>query len=361
MRARSLVLAALLAAGCGASRDEGPWPSVRIPTDAEFRGMWFTDSLNGWITGGGHLIDGGIVGRTRDGGRTWSFRSGLLEGGGRRFGLSRVQFLDSLRGCAVGSGGVILVTRNGGESWDLVHRGRSSGDDLSDVQFVDDENGWAAGSASILRTQDGGETWGALVYSTSENGYLSGNAVHFVDTRRGWLAGHSGGLFRSDDGGATWIPVPLPLRIGERPTLWDVTFTDASNGWVVGERGSIFHTSDGGANWTLQEAGVPVVRALPVGERRKRDVVPELEAEPDRLTISAIRFVDPRHGCATGYYADVAESVILRTSDGGTSWKRERVLRGELLRCVFLASERHAWAAGDRARTEPQVVLRYAP
>ena len=44
---------------------------------------------------------------------------------------------------------------------------------------------------------------------------------------------------RSEDGGSNWAPVALPLREGERPTLWDITFSDASNGWVVGERGSL--------------------------------------------------------------------------------------------------------------------------
>jgi photosystem II stability/assembly factor-like uncharacterized protein len=128
----------------------------------------------------------------------------------------------------------------------------------------------------------------------------------------------------------------------------------------VGEAGSIFHTEDGGETWVRQENGVPIVRPIPKGEPpRPRDVLPELETEPSRLSISAVHCFDSQHGCAVGYYADVAESVVLRTRDGGSRWEVEHVQPGEILRTVFVLDARHAWAAGDRARTQPQVVLCY--
>lgn len=352
------LLVALALSGCARQEPRQLWEATTVPTDAQFDGMWFTDSLNGWITGGGYAIDGGIVGRTRDGGRTWSFQSGVLSGGGTRFSMGGVQFLDSLRGVSVGYGGIVLVTSDGGSNWRPVRHGRSGGDGLSDVQFIDSRNGWAVGPASVVRTRDGGETWGLLVTNNAENGYLSGNAIHFVDLWNGWMVSHSGVLYRSSDGGEHWTRVPLPLREGERPTLWDVTFTDASHGWVVGERGSIFHTTDGGVTWSREETGVPVVRVLPPGESPRHEVIPELETEPDRLSISAVQFADNDHGYAVGSYADVAESVVLATSDGGATWRVERVVPGEILRSLFLLDARHAWAAGDRARTTPQVVLR---
>ena len=272
--------------------------------------------------------------------------------------MGGVQFLDSLRGVSVGYGGIVLVTSDGGANWRPVRYGRSGGDGLSDVQFIDSRNGWAVGPASVVRTQDGGETWSLLVTNKSENGYLSGNAIHFVDLWNGWMVGHGGALYRSSDGGVNWTRVPVPLGRDEHPTFWDVTFTDASHGWVVGERGTILHTEDGGVTWVRQESGVPIVRVLPSGESPRHDVVPELETEPDRLSISAVQFADDRNGYAVGYYADVAESVVLSTSDGGATWRVERVVPGELLRSLFLLDAQHAWAAGDRARTAPQVVLR---
>jgi photosystem II stability/assembly factor-like uncharacterized protein len=364
--ARALVaIAALLAAlfghACARRAGPGAWTSVEIPTDASFDGVWFSDSLNGWLTGGGWAIDGGIVGRTRDGGRSWRFQSGVVYGGGPGFSLGRVQFRDSLHGCAVGEHGLVILTDDGAESWRPARSAGRFGASLFDVQFIDDRNAWAIGPGSLVRTEDGGETWRLLVRSESENGYLSGNAIHFVDERHGWLVGQGGSLMWTEDGGWHWTPAALPLRPGERPTLRDVTFLGAERGWVVGEGGSIFHSEDGGLHWTRQATGVPVVRVPPKDEHRPREVVPELETEPDRLALTAVRFADANRGWAVGYYADVAESVVLGTHDGGTSWRVEHVQRGELLRSLFVLDAEHAWAAGDRARTSTQVVLRYAP
>src|SRR5262249_28064510 len=151
------------------------------------------------------------------------------------------------------------------------------------------------------------------------------------------------------------------VRAGERPSLRDVWFVGGDHGWVVGERGAIFHTDDAGRTWARQERGVPVVRTLPRGEHRPRDVLPALETEPDRLTLFAVRFADARRGWAVGGYADVAESVVLGTHDGGATWVTEHVQPGERLCALFVLDADHAWAAGDRARTAPQVVLRYTP
>ena len=350
----------LLLPACFLRRAPERWQAVPVPTDADFTGMWFTDSLNGWVTGGGWAIDGGIVGRTRDGGRTWRFESGVVSPGGKGLGLGRAQFRDSLHGCVVAAHGRVLGTGDGGASWHPASDWGWGGGRLCDIQFIDPWNGWAAGSL-IARTEDGGETWRILVRGASENGYLFANAVHFLDETHGWLVSHGGTLMRSEDGGHSWLPVALPLRDGERPTLWDITFSDASCGWVVGERGSIFHTRDSGATWALQENGVPVVRAVPGNEPRSpREVVPELETEPDRLSIMAVQFADSIHGWAVGSYADVAESVVLHTGDGGASWEVERVQPGEMLRTLFVLDAQHAWAAGDRARTQPQVIMRYS-
>ena len=92
-----MLAVATLAISCARKSPER-WQAVVIPTDAEFTGMWFSDSLQGWITGGGYDIPGGLVGRTGDGGRTWRFQNGVQVGTTERFSLHRVQFHDALRG-----------------------------------------------------------------------------------------------------------------------------------------------------------------------------------------------------------------------------------------------------------------------
>jgi len=351
------ILGALFILGCArpsSTPEPQAWQAVTIPTDAIYDGIFFTDSLNGWIAGGNYQIEGGIVGRTRDGGRTWRFVSGVVPGEGAGFSLGTIQFRDTLSGLATASGGRILVTSDGGQSWHAASGSR--GAMLSDVRFLDPWNGWAVGPSTLLRTQDGGETWRQVM---DDDDYFSGNAIQFLDISHGWTVSQGGSLKKTGDGGRTWEQVALPLAKDERPTLWDIFFVDPAQAWIVGEEGVIFHTEDGGSTWTRQANGVPIVRALRKGERRPREVVPELETPPDRLALTAVRFLDRQRGFAVGSYNDVAESVVIATHDGGATWKVERVQPGEYLRSLFVLDATHAWAAGDRARTTPQVVLRY--
>jgi photosystem II stability/assembly factor-like uncharacterized protein len=355
----ALLAAALIATSCARRAAPPLWQAVEIPTDADFVGASFVDSLNGWITGGGWDIDGGIVGRTRDGGRTWRFQTGVIPGGGRMARLGRAQFLDSLRGCVAASAGNVLVTDDGGTTWRPSRASGVSHVALFDLQFVDAAHAWAAGPGAVVRSEDAGETWQRVVRSESENGYLTAFAVHFLDEWRGWLVSNGGRLMRTDDGGRNWVPVPLPLHGDERPTLRDVTFVGGRCGWVVGDEGVIFHTEDAGATWVRQENGVPVVRPLDPGERPRREVLPALDVEPDRLALFAVAFADANRGWTLGYWPDVAQSVVLGTRDGGATWRVEHRQKGELLRALCVLDSTHVWAAGDRARTAPQVVLRY--
>ena len=349
--------AAYLSTSC--ARRAPHWEAVEIPTDADFTGASFVDSLNGWITGGGWDIDGGIVGRTRDGGRRWSFTTGVMPAGGRSFGLGRVVFRDSLHGCVPASYGNVLLTDDGGASWRPARTSGVPSVGLFDLQFVDASNAWTVGPGAVARSDDGGETWRRVARSEADNGYLTGFAVHFLDERRGWLASDVGRLMHTEDGGRNWVAVPLPLDKDEHPTLRDVTFLDERRGWVVGDDGVIFHTADGGATWVRQAHGVPVVRTLEKGEKPHHDVVPELDTPPEKLALHAVAFADANRGWAVGCWSDVAQSVVLGTRDGGATWTVEHLQRGELLRALCVLDSTHVWAAGDRARTAPQVVLRY--
>ncbi|MDD5528640.1 MAG: YCF48-related protein [bacterium] len=75
------------------------------------------------------------------------------------FSMNDIDFVDSLHGWAVGDTGTILYTDNGGTDsvWDTLTSGVTN--NLKCVKFVDSLNGWAGGTGVILRTRDGGQTW----------------------------------------------------------------------------------------------------------------------------------------------------------------------------------------------------------
>ena len=344
--------------GCASRAVPDTWSQVTVPTDADFSGAWFTDSLNGWVSGGGLEVEGGILGRTRDGGRTWKFTNGMVPDARPGYGLHRIQFVDSLHGWAAADGGAVLRTADGGGVWAVANPSLSGGAMLRDVR-VQGTTVWCAGPERVITSSDDGEQWTLLFDSSPDNGHCLPNAVAFTDAQHGWLATHGNGLLRTLDGGANWEPVPLPLPPAPRLPLWDVSFVDAEHGWVVGEDGVILHTDDG-VSWRRQSSGVPIERLGPDGKPAvMHDVVPELDTPAEHLTITGVRFADRQRGWVVGYYRDAAESLVLGTTDGGEHWQIEHRVQGEHLNTLFVLDARHAWAAGDRVRTDPQVIVRF--
>src|SRR5947207_2098092 len=79
---------------------------------------------------------------------------------------------------------------------------------------------------TILRSTDGGGNW-----TTAASPALSWlNAVSFSDPRTGAAVGGSGAILRTEDGGATWIQ----QSSGTTADLCSVSFADARIGIAVG-------------------------------------------------------------------------------------------------------------------------------
>lgn len=357
------MLALVAVAACG--RHKAPasaWEALALGTVADFRGLWFTDPQHGWIVGGNYQIPGGLVGRTRDGGKTWKFTSDVVGTpvGTGRLDVLAVRFFDPQRGLVAMQGGSIYATADGGEHWAPVHSGRGGADHVTGFAFVDAHTGWAIGLRGVLHTQDGGQRW-SLMPGDGAGGRISGRAIQFLDDQNGWLAGMHGSLMYTVDGGVTWDTPAMPLAQGERPDFRDVFFVDDRNGWVVGDEGALLATRDGGDTWTRQDTGVPDARAAPRLERIQRGAKVDVIDTGDRtpgLTLSAVRFVDRERGWVVGYYAGLGRSLILRTQDGGTTWTVEADIAGEELRALFLQGNEGLWAIGARVREGPQAIYR---
>ncbi|MBM3239794.1 hypothetical protein FJZ31_26215 [Candidatus Poribacteria bacterium] len=139
--------------------------------------------------------------------------------------------------------------RMGGATWIPQIGGTDT--ELSDVDFIDANNGWVVGFGECLRTRNGGVTW-------SLQPFFGGFGVHFVNVSEGWAVGFG---FTSDytlyfvlhtvDGGATWYYEETDTT----NLLVDVYFINANEGWAVGYNGTIFHTIDNGTTWQKQNSG----------------------------------------------------------------------------------------------------------
>ena len=109
--------------------------------------------------------------------------------------LFKVSFTDANTGTAVGDGGLILRTTNGGDTWSPQTSGTTK--TLYGVSFTDTNNGTISGfelggTGIILRTTDGGNTWIEQTNYSLPQGANAFYAVSFTDAehrddcRRRW-------------------------------------------------------------------------------------------------------------------------------------------------------------------------------
>jgi photosystem II stability/assembly factor-like uncharacterized protein len=169
----------------------------------------------------------------------------------------------------------------------------------------------ATGAARAVTAGNGAWSWQDPL---PQGGDLT--AGFFLDAAHGWLT--SGGrIFRTTDGGAT-----LKTQARHNVMFRDITFADARHGWAVGKpagrngTGIVFRTTDGGRTWTRVRLGV-------VG------------------SVKAVSFAGPRVGFA------VCARSVLRTVDGGRHWK-VAITAKRLLSDVQALSTRRVWACGDK-------------
>jgi photosystem II stability/assembly factor-like uncharacterized protein len=122
-------------------------------------------------------------------------------------------------------------------------------ENLTDVYFVDNLNGWAVGEkGTIVHTTDGGQNWTSQTSGTSE--IL--RAVFFIDAKTGWAVGglNTKTMIMTMDGGTNWTDI-TPGNISS-VQLRDIAFADAKNGWFI-HSDSIYRTTDGGTSWVIED------------------------------------------------------------------------------------------------------------
>ena len=163
--------------------------------------------------------------------------------------LTAVHMHDERTGWAVGHDAVILRTRDGAETWTLVHWAPEEERPLLDVWFRDERTGFAVGAYGyFLATEDGGETWSPR--SVSDDDFHL-NALVPAVPRRLYIAAEAGVVYRSDDGGLSWRRIASPyagswfggVALGEDELL------------LAGLRGHLFRSEDGGGSWTRVPTG----------------------------------------------------------------------------------------------------------
>ena len=175
---------------------------------------------------------------------------------------------------AVGERGTVLLSDDHGLRWRQASVPVQV--TLTQVRFVDAQQGWATGHmGTVLRTDDGGQHWRKLLDGVAvarlmaASAQASGDAAAiaqaqalqqegpdkpffdlvFTDAQRGVVVGAYGLMLATQDGGQTWQPVATPAANPQGLHLYGVCAAGARL-MVVGEQGLLMHSADGGVSFS---------------------------------------------------------------------------------------------------------------
>ena len=254
------------------------WDTIYSDTIGIYKAR-FRSQMLGWALGTSYWINQFTEGnarnyilKTTNGGSTWQT---FFVGAGAR--LEDLTFVDDNNGFAVGPGGEVLVTTDGGDVWSFSNPTQRFISRLYAITFSDSLHGFIAGSdGAILQSFDRGYTW-----SHYDSKLIEGSIddIFFVSPFTGWFV--QSDLFRTTDGGLSWTASGLS-------GLRRLYCFNKNNCWAYGYNGQLVFSSDTGNTWTQQNTGTTT-------------------------TLSTIGFSNPKLGWLGG-------SGLLTTTNGGASW-----------------------------------------
>ncbi len=288
------------------------------------------------------------------------------------------------KGWAVGPMGTVLVTENGGQSWEKLFIGSDA--DLYRVDFVNEKEGWIAGGrirlaetnesmrhdkrggyAYIFHTADGGKTWECQYGEKGRHLF----ALDFIDEKTGYACGERGFLIKTTDGGNNWNTLSTT---GTLNWLYGMTFTDENNGFAVGLNETVIRTRNGGKTWEPVEANADrkfygfrsIYRDISIngktgcivgqngtimissdgGDTWQPSATFYSGEIRELMDLRYVRFVSPLRGYAVGELGN----RIMTTEDGGQNWTFRSTGSSEWLRALWADPSGKVIVTGEREK-----------
>ncbi len=176
---------------------------------------------------------------TTDMGDTWTEKLSLLGGS-----VNDIVALSASRILATTTTGFILISTDGGTSWDTSY---TTSNQFRSITKIDEQRLMATGySGLILKSIDQGDTW---VIITPPVVNLQYEQTYFIG-EEGWMVTSSfrKEMWHSLDAGDSWSVIDLPIE-----RFWEgLYFVSPDTGIVVGKNnleGRVYITFDGGQSW----------------------------------------------------------------------------------------------------------------
>lgn len=298
------------------------WENVTpeaIPAGEMIFNVLFIDRKNGWAVGGNTEGSTHVTFyRTRNGGDGWEVSS---VNGVDTTGWADMDFIDKEygwllvhQGAAMMHEGVALLrTEDGGASWETVSEAKPQQDrdgnipfagDKAGISFQTPERGWLTGYEPVsgfiylYLTQDGGKTWNEKKvqvpdkYKNVEFACMPPLVFSDKDMLLPLKEGSNLVFYSTGDGGNHWSPGSWVTSSGEGASFL-YSFYDREHGFAA-DGGAMFATSDGGLTWKKTVLGMKL----------------------ESMEFQKMIFTGEKAGWLIG-----KEKGILKTADGGATWK----------------------------------------
>jgi photosystem II stability/assembly factor-like uncharacterized protein len=154
--------------------------------------------------------------------------------------LLDVLFVDAQRGYAIGAYSLMLVTHDGGKSWQKQNVLGKSDDEILDQQSTDnstvDEESWTFDQDDLALDEESDPHLNAIA--------RTGDGSFFMVAERG-------AAFRSVDDGATWQRIQMPYD----GSMFGVIGYEGRHVLCFGLRGNVYESMDLGETWNRIETG----------------------------------------------------------------------------------------------------------
>jgi photosystem II stability/assembly factor-like uncharacterized protein/tRNA A-37 threonylcarbamoyl transferase component Bud32 len=191
--------------------------------------------------------------------------------------------------------------------------------------------GFAASRQGLYKTEDGGHTWRRI---RERPDFRHVYFLHFTDAQNGWYGTDQ--IWQTTDGGTTWEAAPLP-----EPMQAVNAAARSTDGWMLA----------GGSNRATPADLILLRKPNAAAPWEKLDPAKSGYWGADQAFrhwfLSDVTIVGPQEALVTLYKGSEDGGALLRTSDGGATWKTIFQSDHDLYR-VRLVDGKQGWLTGSR-------------
>lgn len=327
------------------------WNSYKQDSTFSFNSVSLLSSGTGWLAG-----SSGLLNKTTDNGSSWEFQSS-----GERTNFTNIKFFGANFGVILGEKGLLLKSTDGGNTWIKKNTGTSL--KLYDITYYAWSHSFyvAAANGTVFTSNDYGETWDSVIYRnfTKDDFTSIGCSQYFllVGGQHGkcivkgmkfiynlnaslypagnnsinsiFMRGNSG--FAAGDGGYLYfLNMPAVFKDGSAPIIKAMSLN-----FTIGDLNDVFFSKNSG--WAVGKYGVLLTTKNNTGNKSpwQKQIINITDAR-------SVFFTDTLTGYVCG-----SDGVILKSSDGGSSWNVLHSNTTSLLKKMFFISDQTGFIIGN--------------